>query len=255
MYDPPGANAGNQWVEVTNEGQAPINIFGYRLAEGGTNHKLSLASGTTTLGAGESAIIANDTDAFSTNFPDYGGSLFKSAFSLASKKGDTIILKDAKLDTVDTVTYDPSAGAAGDGNTLHRSGDTFTVGAPNPGSASATSPLVASANAGGTSAKTASTVASGKSSAAPSKGKTTAATSRTSSANDSYASDDENANGAAAASGPLLSTINVPQGPWGWALGGFGLLLLGVCAIWYLWLNSAQYSRNSVRPEQFTIEE
>lgn len=244
MYDPPGANAGNQWVEVTNEGQEPVNLFGYRLAEGGTNHKISILSGTTTLAAGESAIITNSADSFSSAYPGYLGPLFKSSFSLASKTGETVILKNAKLETLDTVTYYPSAGAAGDGNTLHRSGDTLTVGAPNPGDTAATSPIVASASSGGTSAKTASSAGT----KATAKGKTTAS-SRTSNAR--YANYEQ---GTQAAS-PLLSQINVPQGPLAWALGGFGLLLLGISALWYMRLHFAQQGRNPIRPEQFTIEE
>lgn len=237
MYDPPGANAGNQWIEVTNIGTQPVDLAGYKLSTGGVNHKLVLASGTTTLGASESAILASSPDNFSAQYPGYHGILFKSAFSLASKTGDTIILKDAKLAPLDTAVYTASAGASGDGNSLHRSGSTFVVGAPNPGSTAPTAPLAPAASAPGTSAKTVS---------AP----TNAAKSNSTGAYAAQAANLAAANQAA----PLLSQINLPEGPWAWALGGFGLFLLSTCAVWYLLLQTRTVQRNVLTADEFEIE-
>ncbi len=104
MYDPPGADAGHEWIKVENTGTDTVNIAGYRLAEGGTNHKLSTVQGTSTLAAGAVAIIAEDTAQYLADNPSYKGALFKSSFSL-SNTSETIALKDDKLEVVDSYSY------------------------------------------------------------------------------------------------------------------------------------------------------
>ncbi len=237
MYDPPGANSGAQWVELANEGDIAVSLNGYKLAEGGTNHKITVALGTSTLLAGEVVIVASDPQTFSTLFPHYQGSLFKSALSLTSKKGETLTLLTAQAQPVDSITYDPSAGAAGDGNTLHRSGAVLVVGAPNPGSSATTEPLVPKVVV---SAATAPTTKVVKPVAAHTANVPTAVKLVPKQSN---------------AAAPLLTTINLPKGATAWALGGFGALLLGVSALWYLWLHSRARRGNVLAAEEFTIEE
>jgi hypothetical protein len=230
MYDPPGSNAGNQWIEVTNSGASPVNLAQYRLAEGGTNHKLMIMAGTTTLPGDTSAIIATHTDSFLSLFPLYSGILFKSAFSLPSKSSGSIALKDAAQSTIDTVTYDPSAGAAGDGNSLHRSDGSLVVGAPNPGSTAATKPIIAVPKNTGTIART----GAAKSSAA-----------KTSSAKPINKKSNQNLSAA-----PLLSQLALPEGPVAWALGGLGVAILSACGLWYLRLQT----RNISEADGYKIE-
>jgi len=104
MYDPDGPDQGREWVQVTNEGSEPVALMGYRLFEGGTNHKLSAAVGTSTIAAGAKAIIATDPAQYMSEHPSFTGTIFKSSFSL-SNNGETIELRDAKLATVDSYTY------------------------------------------------------------------------------------------------------------------------------------------------------
>lgn len=104
MYDPPGADEGHEWIQLTNTGTDAVNLAGYRLFEGDTNHKLTVAAGTSTLLAGVEAIIATDPAQYESDHPDFRGTIFKSSFSL-SNTGETIALKDAKLAVVDTYSY------------------------------------------------------------------------------------------------------------------------------------------------------
>jgi len=104
MYDPPGADQGREWIKITNTGDAPVDIAKYRLYEGGTNHKLTVAAGTSTLPAGAVAIIATDPAQYAADNPAFAGAIFRSSFSL-SNVGETIELKDPLLAVVDTYSY------------------------------------------------------------------------------------------------------------------------------------------------------
>ncbi len=139
MYDAPGTDSGHEWIEITTD--APINLAGYRFAEGGTNHVLTTAQGTSSLVAGQIAIISNNPQTFLADFPNYTGTIFKSSFSL-SNTGETVSIRDNKLADVATLTYGSSAGASGDGNSLHLNVGTWAPGAPNPGSLAPTKAMV-----------------------------------------------------------------------------------------------------------------
>jgi hypothetical protein len=144
MYDAPGADTGREWIEISNIGNNSVNLFGYKLFEGGVNHSITLVAGKgtlTTLAVDESAVIANNPSKFLSDYPHYAGTLLKSSFSL-SNTGETFAIKDASSSVLDSVSYSSSMGATGDGNSLHRNGDTFVAGAPNPGSVVPTKAIV-----------------------------------------------------------------------------------------------------------------
>jgi hypothetical protein len=104
MYDPPGADSGHEWIEVSNTGTDSVNLASYRLFEAGTNHKLTVTIGTSTLPAGAKAIIATDPMQYKADHPSFAGAVFKSSFSL-SNTGETIEIKDASLAVVDSYSY------------------------------------------------------------------------------------------------------------------------------------------------------
>jgi hypothetical protein len=132
MYDLPGGDSGREWIEITNTGSQPIDISHYRLGEGTTNHLLVVVSGSTTLPAGSSAIIADDPAMFKTDWPAFSGTLFNSTFSL-SNTGENLSIKNAVSVSEDSVSYASGMGAAGDGGSLQRSGATFMPALPTPG--------------------------------------------------------------------------------------------------------------------------
>ncbi|PCI30334.1 hypothetical protein COB52_01715 [Candidatus Kaiserbacteria bacterium] len=131
MYAPDGADSKHEWIEVCSD--STQDIIGWKFYENDTNHGLSLISGTSSLGNGECAIIADNSDTFLTDYPSFSGNLIDSAFSL-SNTGETISLKDDSSTIVDSVTYSEVDGAKDDGNSLHRSGSTLTSKTPTPGS-------------------------------------------------------------------------------------------------------------------------
>jgi len=141
MYDAPGSDAGHEWIEVTNSGTAPVDLYGYKLSEGGANHAMSAAEGTSTLAVGEVAIISNNIQSFLSDFPNYSGTILKSSFSL-SNTGEEVVVKDTKLAAVAPATYNSNSGAGGDGNSLHNNNGAWKPGAPNPGSTAVTSEIV-----------------------------------------------------------------------------------------------------------------
>jgi len=104
MYDPPGADIGHEWIEVQNNGTSTVDLLHYRLFEGGVNHKLTAAVGTSSLPAGAEAIITTDPAQYATDHPEFSGTVFKSSFSL-SNIAETIALKDASLNIVDSYSY------------------------------------------------------------------------------------------------------------------------------------------------------
>ena len=134
MYDQSGADTGHEWLEVWNAGATAIPLTEWKLFEGNTNHKIVSQRGAPVLPAGGYAVIADNPTLFLADNPGYIGSLFDSAFSL-SNAGETLILRDAKLADMSMVSYTPSMGAGGDGNSLQRktTEDSFVPGRPTPG--------------------------------------------------------------------------------------------------------------------------
>src|SRR5581483_1064214 len=118
MYDLPGGDTGREWIEVKNTGTTSADLSSWKLFEANTNHKIS-AIAASNIAPGEYAVIADDSDKFKTDNASYTGLLFDSAFSL-SNTGETISLRDESGNDIDTVTYNPSLGASGDGSSLQK---------------------------------------------------------------------------------------------------------------------------------------
>jgi hypothetical protein len=156
MYDAPGADTGREWIEITNMGTSSVDLAGYKLFESGVNHNLTPVQGTSTLIAGESAIITADMQKFLADYPAYTGTIFKSPFSLPNTSG-SFALKDKTLAIVDSVSYSSTMGANGDGNSLHLNGVSWVPGAPNPGSDAPSGKIVKPAPSSKTVMSTAST--------------------------------------------------------------------------------------------------
>lgn len=133
MYDVSGSDAGREWVEFTNTGASSLDATGFKFFENNTNHALTLLQGSGVLLPGASALIVEDQEKFLADNPSFGGTLFRASFSLGNT-GEAVGLKDSALDFLDSISYDSSAGASGDGKSLARSGASFTSAAPTPGS-------------------------------------------------------------------------------------------------------------------------
>ncbi len=133
MYAPESTDADHEWIEVcASDGDHTLD--GWVFYENETNHGLELVSGLWSLESGTCAIIADDATTFQDDYPSVSGTLIDSAFSLKNT-GETLALKNAAGDIVDSVTYSESDGAANDGNSLHRDGDALVAGTPTPNEA------------------------------------------------------------------------------------------------------------------------
>ncbi len=114
FYDAIGGDDDKEWIEIFNNGAEGVDLTGWRFNESGTNHLLSLKQGNWTLDGFSYAVIAEDWENFSLDYPDYNGTLFDSAFSL-SNTGETLRLRNStKGGIVDSVSYlDPSGDETG----------------------------------------------------------------------------------------------------------------------------------------------
>ncbi|HVM73358.1 MAG TPA: lamin tail domain-containing protein [Candidatus Paceibacterota bacterium] len=143
MYDPLGADTGHEWLEVYNASTSSVPLTTWKLYEGDANHNIIAASGDATLAPSTYGVIASNATKFSADYPDFAGTLFHSAVSL-DNAGESITLRDKSLTDIDTVSYDSSEGALGDGNSLQRSpGDmgSFTAHTPTPGASISTTTI------------------------------------------------------------------------------------------------------------------
>jgi hypothetical protein len=139
MYNPEGSDSGREWVEVYNSGPESVDLSEYKLLENGTNHKISPKNEgeNTVLAPNEYAIIADNVEKFAIDFPNLGGIILDSAFSLKND-GELLELVDPNGDSVDRVEYSPDWGANGTGNSLQIHENIWITADPTPNLANKT---------------------------------------------------------------------------------------------------------------------
>lgn len=136
MYDlAEGSDSGREWVEVFNEGATAVDLTEWKFFEGNTNHGITAVAGSE-LAPGVYAVIADNAAKFKTDWPNYSGLLFDSAFSL-NNTGETLGLRCCGKELIDkdSVSYANTQGGGGDGNSLSRSGSSLVPTTPTPGAA------------------------------------------------------------------------------------------------------------------------
>ncbi len=132
MYDTPGSDTDREWIEVQNTGGTAVDISGYKLFEANTNHSLVSFQGGVTLQPGAFAVIADKPENFLTDNTGFSGILFDSSF-LLSNAGELLTIRDSSGSTIDSVTFDPTLGANGDGQTLQKINGSWLVSASSAG--------------------------------------------------------------------------------------------------------------------------
>lgn len=131
MYNPAGSDTGHEWIELHNSGSEAVEVLagqkGWRINDG-ANH---MFGSNVVIPPGEFVIVASNPVVFAAQ---YGSGLLvvKSALSL-NNAGGTLSLLDAEGKVVDIVSYIKTLGGFEDGMSLHRVGNTFASGVPNPG--------------------------------------------------------------------------------------------------------------------------
>ncbi len=140
MYDlQTGSDEGREWLEIRNNADAPVDLSTFKFFEANTNHKLTVFQGDVNIGARSYAIIVSDPVKFKTDWPNFGGTIFDSTFSL-SNSGEALVLKDGDL-IVDEYIYRSSSGGAGDGKSLQKINGVWSGTAPTPGTENKISPI------------------------------------------------------------------------------------------------------------------
>ncbi|MDI6717484.1 MAG: lamin tail domain-containing protein [Patescibacteria group bacterium] len=134
MYNASGSDIGREWIELFNKGTSTVNLAHLKLFEDNVHHGLNIAGEDKKLDPGAYAVISNDTEEFLKDFPDFNGILYKSSFSLKNTS-DTFSLTHDDDVVADSVTYQSSWGANGDGNSLQLINGVWKAGKPTPGKA------------------------------------------------------------------------------------------------------------------------
>lgn len=147
MYDLEGSDSGREWIEIFNGGSQTIDLSTWKLFESETNHKLNHIQGTPTVGPGAYVVIADNTEKFLIDWPQYSGALYDSSFSLKNT-GELLVLRDENLLDIDSVAYLPDWGGAGDGASVQRINTTWESSSPTPGAQNVQSPVVETEDAG-----------------------------------------------------------------------------------------------------------
>ena len=110
MYNPSGADADHEWVEVYNNDEN-INLEDWRFFEANTPHRLSLVQGDDMIiSEGEYVVIADNAEIFLQGYENFQGTVLDSTFSL-SNTGEYIALKDPDGNIVDEVDYSSDWGS------------------------------------------------------------------------------------------------------------------------------------------------
>ena len=161
MYDPAGTDTGREWIEIHNTGSAPVDVSAMKLSEEGVQHVLKASAlgsvSTGLLDAGQYGVIADDPAKFLVDWSTYSGPLFDSSFSLKNT-GEPIVLRSKDFDE-DSLVFDPTIGAAGDGNSLQRQISaegvmTWVVAVPTPGGGLSVADVSSTNGTSGTSSTT-----------------------------------------------------------------------------------------------------
>lgn len=150
MYDLEGSDAGGEWVEIYNDSNTTVDLSTFKFFEAETNHGLVVFQGDANIGAYNYAVIVSDNIKFKTIWPDFSGTIFISNFSLHND-GEALAIKDESLNIVDTVTYNSSQGANGNGNSLSKINNVWVGVTPTPGLINKTANTINEASSGSSS--------------------------------------------------------------------------------------------------------
>ena len=129
MFHPSTEQVRDEWIELHNTGDSPVNLTGWQLARG-----VNYVFGPCTIPAGGFVVVAADTNAFKARYPGVDNVVGNWDGQL-SNAGETLELVNAQGGTVDTVKFTDSGDwgqrVQGDGEMralrVTRSGATATV--------------------------------------------------------------------------------------------------------------------------------
>jgi len=149
MYDIDGSDEKKEWVEIYNDTAGEINLKDWRFNDG-SNHILNEppangGRGSLILPAYSYTILSSDATTTVVNYPAYSGTVIDTVMSLGNTS-ETLKIIDASGSIIDTVSYNSSMGANGDGNSLQKINGVWSAGSPTFGYANASSAQSSSAS-------------------------------------------------------------------------------------------------------------
>jgi len=123
MYNLEGADDPHEWVEVFNISNQSIDLTDWRFNDG-KNHILNAppekgGQGSITIQPGEYIILADDASTFLSDHAGFSGTVIDTVMSLKNTSA-ALSLIDPDKNTIDSVTYQNSWGADGDGKSLEK---------------------------------------------------------------------------------------------------------------------------------------
>jgi len=101
MYDLEGSDSGREWIEVCADNETDLSTW--KFFEEGSNHGLTLYQGDV-LSAQGCAVIVDDAGKFLEDMPSFSGTIYDSSWSTLKNTGETLTIRDADLNDVDTVS-------------------------------------------------------------------------------------------------------------------------------------------------------
>jgi len=136
MYDLEGNDTDREWVEIYNDSGSEINLSGWKFNDG-SNHILNDppkngGQGSLAISAGGYAIFAADASVFLSEHLNYSGTVIDTVMSL-NNTSDTLKLINPDGAEIDSVVYDNSLGAKGDGKSLQKINEQWAAADPTPG--------------------------------------------------------------------------------------------------------------------------
>ncbi|MDD5749440.1 MAG: lamin tail domain-containing protein [Patescibacteria group bacterium] len=120
MYDVPGSDSGQEWVEVYNAGQEEIIVTSSWRFFDSAKHILNLVQGTSTIASGEFFILADNTTNFLVAYPDYSGTLFDTVISLPNTSSTIYLSFDSGATYPIEASYNSAWGGSGNGYSLEK---------------------------------------------------------------------------------------------------------------------------------------
>lgn len=166
MYDPEGTDTGREWVEIYNNTDIKIDLSKYKLFEANTKHGIVFVTGSQLVGPGGFAVITDNAEKFITDYPNFSGNLFDSAFSL-NNTGEFLDILNLAGSSTDQVSYMADEKINNNGLSLQKIGDwlgdAFEVGVPTPGTENSTDLPTDTTETDNNSVSTGSTTSSGTS--------------------------------------------------------------------------------------------
>jgi len=100
------ASSSHEWIEIWNKGNESIDIKDWKFWENNTNHGLkAVSSSDSFISPNEYGVIAQDSEEFLRDYPDFIGSVFDSSWGSLNESGEEIGLKDEAGNFVEQFVY------------------------------------------------------------------------------------------------------------------------------------------------------